>query len=49
MFLHGVLEKEVYMKQPLGFENSQNPHYIYASFIKLFMVLSKLLEHGILD
>jgi histone deacetylase 1/2 len=28
-FLHGVLEKGIYMKQPLGYEDNNMPNYIF--------------------
>ena len=28
-FLNGVLQEEVYVEQPKGFENSEHPNYVY--------------------
>ncbi|GKB86606.1 retrovirus-related pol polyprotein from transposon TNT 1-94 [Tanacetum coccineum] len=37
-FLNGKLKEEVYVKQPLGFESSESPDYVYSSLVKTPMV-----------
>ncbi|GJT65307.1 putative ribonuclease H-like domain-containing protein [Tanacetum coccineum] len=45
VFLYGTIEEEVYVCQPLGFEDPQFPDKVYK-VEKLYMVYIKLLEHG---
>jgi hypothetical protein len=56
-FLNGVIQEEVYVKQPLGFENSKYPHRVYKFSETLYglkqasrawyaMLKTILLEHG---
>ncbi|GKB88643.1 putative ribonuclease H-like domain-containing protein [Tanacetum coccineum] len=44
-FLYGTIEEEVYVCQPLGFEDPQFPDKVYK-VEKLYMVYIKLLEPG---
>jgi hypothetical protein len=39
-FLNGVLEEEVYVRQPLGFESEKYPHWVY----KLMKALHGLMQ-----
>jgi hypothetical protein len=47
VFLYGVLEEEVYMKQPSCFEDIDTPHFI-CKLDKALYGLKKLLVHGFL-
>jgi hypothetical protein len=45
--LHGILENEVYTRQPLDFESSL-PQTIFSDLTKLYMISNRLLVHGFL-
>jgi hypothetical protein len=47
-FLHGVLQEEVYMHQPLGYVDSKYPGYV-SKLDKAIYGLNKLLGLGMLD
>ncbi|KAK1613757.1 hypothetical protein QYE76_019274 [Lolium multiflorum] len=38
VFVHGVLEEEVYMKQPPGFESFANPNYVRKLYKALYVI-----------
>ena len=45
VFLNGLIKEEFYVEQPLGFESSIYPHYVFK-YNKSLYGLSKLLELG---
>ena len=47
-FLNGYIDEEVYVHQPLGFENTKHPEYVYK-LKNRYMVLNKLPELGMKD
>lgn len=47
-FLNGVIFKEVYVKQPIGFEDSVHPYFVFK-LRNLFMDSNKLQELGMRD
>jgi hypothetical protein len=46
-FLNGVIQEEVYVRLPLGFENPKYPNRVY-NVSKALYGLSKRREHGML-
>jgi hypothetical protein len=46
-FLNGVIQYEVYVRQPLGFENPKYPHVVYK-LLKTLYGLKKCHELGML-
>jgi hypothetical protein len=44
-FLNGVLQEEVYVEQPKGFQDPHHPHHVYK-LKRLFMGLNRRLKHG---
>jgi hypothetical protein len=48
-FLHGVLQKEVYMRQPAGYADSDKPSNYICNLTSHSMGSNKLQEHGTQD
>jgi len=46
-FLNGVISEEVYVKQPLGFEDLKNPHHVYK--LKKSLYGLKQAPRGMID